>query len=246
MMRRGTFLPRLGWFPVVALTALAFGFFFATQLRSQLIPPSAQVARNQALVGTVQRLERDNAASRGRIADLRRQVAALERQAAARSDSSMQLANTVADLRAHAGLTRIHGPGETVSLRNGKPGPTGDGNTAYLVNYEDIQDVVNLLFQAGAEGVSVNGRRVSPLTGFRGSGGAILIDQGSPLLSPYRVSAVGNRAQMEQQLADPARLGDLRSRVTRYGLQLSLAGAAELTLPAYDSSLQVTHAIPQQ
>ena len=46
-------MSRIGWYPVVALTALAFGFFFATQLRSQLIPPSAQVARNQALVGTV-------------------------------------------------------------------------------------------------------------------------------------------------------------------------------------------------
>ena len=49
-------LTRIGWYPVVALTALAFGFFFATQLRSQLIPPSAQVARNQALVSTVQSL----------------------------------------------------------------------------------------------------------------------------------------------------------------------------------------------
>ena len=241
-MRSGTLLPRLGWFPLVALTALAFGFFFATQLRSQLIPPSAQVARNQALVGTVQRLERDNAASRGRIADLRQQVAALERQAAARSDSSMQLANAVAELRAHAGLTRIHGPGETVSLRNGKPGPTGDGNTAYLVNYEDLQDVVNLLYQGGAEGVAVNGHRISPATRIEGAGGAVVFDQGPPLQAPFQVVAVGNRAQMDSLLADPASLGDLKRRQRDFQLQLTWQGADEASLPAYDSILEVTYA----
>jgi len=78
MQIRRPALPRIGWYPVVALTALAFGFFFATQLRSQLIPPSAQVARNQALVGTVQSLERDNAASRARVAARRVEIATLE------------------------------------------------------------------------------------------------------------------------------------------------------------------------
>lgn len=242
MMRRGTFLPRLGWFPVVALTALAFGFFFATQLRSQLIPPSAQLARNQALVGTVQRLERDNASSRGRIADLRQQVATLERQAAARSDSSMQLANAVADLRAHAGLTRLHGPGEMVSLRNGKQGPAGDGNTAYLVNYEDLQDVVNLLYQGGAEGVAVNGRRISPATRIEGAGGAVVFDQGPPLQAPYQVVAVGNRAEMDALLSDPASLGDLKRRQRDFQLQLAWQGADEVSLPAYDSTLEVSYA----
>ena len=241
-MRRGPLLPRLGWFPVVALTALAFGFFFATQLRSQLIPPSAQVARNQALVGTVQRLERDNTASRGRIGTLRQEVAALERQAAERSDSSLQLANQVADLRAHAGLTRIHGPGETVNLGNGKPGPSGDGNTAYLVNYEDLQDVVNLLFQGGAEGVAVNGRRISPATRIAGAGGAVVIDQGPPLRAPFLVAAVGNRAQMDALLSDPASLGDLKRRQRDFRLQLAWQGANDIALPAYDSTLEVSYA----
>jgi uncharacterized protein YlxW (UPF0749 family) len=235
-------LRRIGWYPVVALTALAFGFFFATQLRSQLIPPSAQVARNQALVSTVQSLERDNAASRARVGTTRTEIATLEAQAAARSDSSHRLADEVADLRAHAGLTRIHGPGETLSLANGKPTPGAVGNTAYLVDFEDIQDVVNLLFQGGAEAVAVNGRRISPATRINGSGGTVVIDQGPALQAPFQVAAIGNRAGMDSLLADPASLGDLKRRQRDFQLQLSWQGAGDLSLPAYDSTLDVTYA----
>jgi uncharacterized protein YlxW (UPF0749 family) len=235
-------LGRIGWYPVVALIALAFGFFFATQLRSQLVPPSAQVARNQALISTVQRLERDNAASRSRVAETRAQVATLEAQAAERSDSSRQLADQVSDLRAHAGLTRIHGPGETVTLGNGKPNPAAVGNTAYLVNFTDVQDVVNLLFQGGAEAVAVNGRRISPASRIAGSGGTVVIDQGPALQAPFLVAAIGNRAEMDGLLADPASLGDLKRRQRDFQVQVGWQGAGELSLPPYDSTLDVIFA----
>jgi len=232
----------MGWYPVVALTALAFGFFFATQLRSQLIPPSNQVARNQALVSTVQRLERDNAGSRSRVALLRAEIANLENVAAQRSESSRQLVDQVADLRAHAGLTRIHGPGETVILGNGKPSPSAPAGTAYLVDFEDVQDVVNLLFQGGAEAVAVNHRRISPATRIQGSGAAVVIDQGPPLQAPFQIEAVGNRSEMEALLAEPASLGDLKRRQQDYQLQLSWQGASDLSLPASDATLAVTYA----
>jgi uncharacterized protein YlxW (UPF0749 family) len=242
MQIRRSALRHIGWYPVVALTALAFGFFFATQLRSQLIPPSAQVARNQALVGTVQRLESDNTASRTRIAGIRVELATLESEAAARSDSSRRLADAAADLRAHAGLTRIHGPGETVTLGNGKPSPTALGSTAYLVNFEDVQDVVNLLYQGGAEAVAVNGRRISPATRIAGSGGAVVIDQGPPLQAPFQVAAIGNRAQMDSLLAASASLGDLKRRQQDFQLQVGWQGAGDISLPAYDSTLEVGYA----
>jgi uncharacterized protein YlxW (UPF0749 family) len=242
MQTRRPVLARLGWYPVVALTALGFGFFFATQLHSQLIPPSAQVARNQALIGTVMSLERDNAAARARVAASRAEIANLEAQAAARSDSSRQLADQVADLRAHAGLTRIHGPGETVTLGNGKPNPGAGGSTAYITTFEDVQDVVNVLFQGGAEAVAVNGRRISPASRLNGSGGTAVIDQGPALQAPFQIAAIGNRAEMENVLSDPASLGDLKRRQQEFQVQVGWQGSGDLSLPAYDSTLDVTYA----
>lgn len=225
---------------MVALTSVVFGFFFATQLRSTVIPQSDRVARNQALVATVRHLERDNLTYRREIGKLRGDVDRLEAEAAQRSDADRQLKDQVGELRAHAGLTRLRGPGLTVTLVDGRAGGSGVGG--YLVNSQDIQDVVNLLFQGGAEGVAVNGRRISPLSRIAGAGTTIVIDQGPPLAPPFHVVAVGNRNQMDSLLGQPSSLGDLKLRERNYQLQLSWDGAPDLTLPPYDSSLGIRFA----
>jgi len=230
---------RVGAYVLVAITALGFGFFFATQVRAQLILPSNRVARNEALLRSARDLESKNADYRSRIAHLRDQVGQLEASASQQSETVREAQQQVADLEAHAGLTALHGPGVTVTLANGVPGPDVGGKTGYLVNFQDIQDVVNLLFQGGAEGVAVNGRRISPLSGFRSSGGNVVIDQGPPLQSPFSIFAIGNRSEMERLLGDPSSLGDLRQRQRQFQLRVGWSGSPNLALPAYDSSLEV-------
>src|SRR5437588_8951786 len=137
---------------LVALVALVVGFLLAGQVKAQLLTPSNQVARNQALIRSVQDLERANEADRQRIAALRAQIASLEADAAGRSNATQTLQNQVADLRAHAGLTALHGPGVQVDLAGGPPSRDSTGQQRYLITYQDVQDVVNLLFAAGAAG----------------------------------------------------------------------------------------------
>jgi uncharacterized protein YlxW (UPF0749 family) len=216
---------------VVAAVALATGFLVAGQVKAQLLTPSNQVARYQALVRSVQDLEATNAGSRSQIAALRAQIDALESDAAGRSAVTQALQNQVADLRAHAGLTPLHGPGVEVELANGIPGPTTSGQASYLVNYQDVQDIVNLLFAQGAEGVAVNGRRITPLTAYSGSEGQVVIDQGPPQSSPLKVAA----------LDDASALPDIRAREVQFQLHLSFFGSPDVPLPAYDSSLQIPH-----
>src|SRR5712692_9556256 len=107
----------------VAAVALATGFLLAGQIKAQLLTPSNQVARYQALVRSVQDLEKANESSRGKIAALRAEIDALEASAAQQSASTKDLQNQVADLRAHAGLTAVHGPGVEIDLGNGPPAP---------------------------------------------------------------------------------------------------------------------------
>ncbi len=197
---------------LLAMVALATGFVLAGQVRTQLLPPSNQVARYQALVRSVQELEATNAGYRR---------------------------------EAHAGLIAMHGPGVEVELRNGVPGPdTGGLAGGYLVNFQDVQDVVNLLFAQGAEAIAVNGRRITPLTAFSGSAGQVVIDQGPPLSSPIKIAAVGDRNRMVAALGDSTALPDIRAREVQYQLHLSFQGSPDLSLPAYDSSLQIPHVNP--
>jgi uncharacterized protein YlxW (UPF0749 family) len=234
-------MSRLAGVAVVALVALAVGFVLAGQVRAQLLTPSNQVARYQALVRSVQELEAANADERRQIADLRAQIDALESDAAARSATTQALKNQVSDLRAHAGLVAMHGPGVEVILRDGVPGPDSGSGTGYLVNFEDVQDVVNLLFAQGAEAVAVSGRRITPLSAYSGSEGQIVIDQGPPLASPVKIDAIGDRNRMVAALDDPSSLPGVRARQVQFSLHLTFEGLPDISVPASDSSLQVPH-----
>ena len=229
---------------VVAGVALATGFLVAGQAKVQLLTPSNQLARYQALVRSVQELEAANAESRKRIAALRAHIDTLEAAAAQRSATTQALQGKVADLRARAGLTPLHGPGVEIDLANGVPGPNPGGEAGYLVNFKDVQDLVNLLFAQGAEGIAVNGHRITPLSYFSGSGGEVIVDQGPPLTAPIKVQAVGNRTRMEAALDNPAALPDIRAREVQYQLQVTFGGAPDLSLPPYDSSLDTRHVSP--
>ena len=227
---------------VVAGVALATGFVLAGQLRAELLTPSNQVARYQALVRSVQDLETTNTDLRHRIGLLRVQIDQLELQAAQRSAATQALKSRLADLQAHAGLTPMHGPGIEVVLANGVPGP--ESSLRYLVNFQDVQDIVNLLFAQGAEGVAVSGRRITPLTAYSGSAGEVVIDQGPPLSSPIRIVAVGDRNRMEAAMNDASSLPDLRARQVQFQLRISVRGAPDIQLPAYDSSLEAPYVSP--
>src|SRR5260370_7833816 len=109
---------------VVAAVAMATGFLVAGQVKSQLLTPSNQVARYQALVHSVQDLEKTNESRRAQIAALRAQIAALEGAAAQQSATTQALQNQVADLRAHARLTAVHHPAAQVDLAHAFPSPT--------------------------------------------------------------------------------------------------------------------------
>ncbi len=225
----------------LAAVALATGFLLAGQVKAQLLTPSNEVGRYQALVRSVQDLEKTNEASRAKIAALRAEIDALEGAAAQQSATTRELQNQVADLRAHAGLTAVHGPGVEIDLGNGTPAPDQAGGIGYLINYQDVQDVVNLVFARGAEGVSVSGRRITPLSAFSGSAGQVVIDQGPPLTAPIKVLVIGDRNRLLAALDDPASLLDLRTRQVRFQIALTVAGIPDLKLPAYDSSLQIPH-----
>src|SRR5260370_24609537 len=69
----------------VAAVALATGFLLAGQVKAQLLTPSNQVARYQALVRSDQDLEETNDSSRANIAALRAEIAALDAAAAQNS-----------------------------------------------------------------------------------------------------------------------------------------------------------------
>jgi uncharacterized protein YlxW (UPF0749 family) len=233
---------RLG-LALVALVALATGFVLADQVRTQLLTPSNQVARYQALVRSVQDLEARNADGRRQIAGLRAQIESLESGAAARSATTQALKNQVADLRGHAGLVAVHGPGVEVVLRNGAPGSTAAGQTRYLVNFQDVQDVVNLLFAEGAEAIAVNGERLTSTTTIRTAGSTILVDF-KPIGSPYQILAIGP-GDLDKRFNASDTGARFRRYATDFGMGVTVRKRSDITLAAApDPRLRFARPVP--
>ena len=130
----------------------------------------------------------------------------------------------------------VTGPGLRITLDDAAtPGPGSQGDpTLGRVLDRDLQMVVNGLWAAGAEAVSVNDQRLTSLSAIRSAGDAILVDY-RPLTRPYVVEAIGNPKTIEADFATGTAGRGLRTLQQTYGVQYTVAAAGSvnaLTLPA--------------
>lgn len=148
------------------------------------------------------------------------------------SDSDLQAARRLA---AAAGTGSLVGPGTVVRLVDapvtadpvtGK----GDSDNPGAVLDRDLQDVANALWVLGAEGIAINGQRLTSTTTIRTAGGAILVDF-RPLTSPYEVVAVGPE-ELSQRFDRSATAKRFRRYVDSYRMQFSVKQRDSVSLPA--------------
>jgi len=217
----------------------------ATQFRSQPLPPSNRLARDEALRQSVNQLEDQNRTLKARNQGLQAQVKASEDESANRSSAVQQVKAQLDDQRVIAGLMALHGPGLTVLLHDGAdPNDPADKSLGWTVHYQDLQDIVNVLWASGAEAIAVNGQRIVPSTAFHYAGVNILVNNASRLSGPYTVSALGNPSNLANGISDPDQVAELKSRNRIYGLGFSWLRSTRLGLPAYDSTFLVKYAQP--
>lgn len=198
------------------------------QAREQLVDDVEQrAADSDALAADVARL-------RAEVAD--RRDAALASDLAGR-DGSQRLTG----LELAAGTVPVTGPGVVVTLDDRPPpvegeqveqleargGLPGDGR----VLDRDLQQLVNGLWAAGAEAVTVNDQRLTARTAIRSAGEAVLVDF-RPLSPPYVVRAVGEPGRLEPAFVDSAPGRALATSAELYGLRLEVRTEGELRLPA--------------
>nr|WP_083655356.1 DUF881 domain-containing protein [Vaginimicrobium propionicum] len=181
-------------------------------------------------------IERVNAAEQANQ-QLREQVLVLHQEVdELRAETNIGSSAELRDLGAQAAAQAISGPGLVIELSE----PSGLKADALVVD-EDLRQIVNGLWQAGADGISINGHRVSSRTAIRQAGQAITINYRS-LTSPYRVEAIGGKALAADfsNTSGGALLGYLKQN---YGLEWSMITNDQLTLEA-DPGLSLNYANP--
>ena len=95
----------------------------------------------------------------------------------------------------------------------------------------DLQIVTNGLWQAGAEAIAINGRRLTSRSSIRFAGEAILVDY-RPLSPPYVVSAIGDPDALRTGFAANDGGAYLAALENNYGVRGSIEPSDEIRLPA--------------
>ena len=133
-------------------------------------------------------------------ADLKEQAATRSSNVEALSDEVQSLGHAIDDLSQSGSPIAVDGARDLVTATRPVSGPgitvtltdrSGPGKGSGAVRDQDVAMVVNALWAAGAEAISVNGQRIGPDTFVRTAGSAILVNV-TPVSSPYEVAAIGD------------------------------------------------------
>ncbi len=91
------------------------------------------------------------------------------------------------EVRVQAGLAEMVGPGITLKVYDA----VDSADSPALVHDADIRDIVNELFSAGAQGVSVGNQRLTLTSAIRCSGPLIMVNYQQIPTNPVTIQAVG-------------------------------------------------------
>lgn len=136
------------------------------------------------------------------VETLTKDVNALRAQVEEESKSvlSWSLNQTIQDDEMVNGVLPVRGEGITLTIANplsvggdnaDSSLPRENGSQVRVVTDSDLQVLVSLLWQSGAEAIAINGYRLGVQTSIRTAGTTILIGVNS-VQSPYRIEAIGN------------------------------------------------------
>jgi uncharacterized protein YlxW (UPF0749 family) len=218
----------------IAFVMMVLGLLLSTQFRVQQQATSdAGRLRADELARELSIKEEELEAASERVAELERQVAELQRSL---SSVSPAPAEDSTDLRILAGNLEVTGPGVIVLLSE-KPEALEAKNR---VSDEDIWRVLNELFVAGAEAASVNGQRVTSITGIRNVGGRILVNQ-TMIASPVEIQAVGDPVVLDASLK---LRGGVIELLDRWGINVTISKSDSLIIPATRTTPVLHYAKP--
>ncbi len=236
---------RRSWRVLVPAVCLVAGVGFAVSAReSRGTDLRAPATAN--LVDTVRAAEARVHDADAQLRAVQAEVSRAAKQAGQDNSGVAAAQAKVAPLQAPAGLTAVHGPGLEVVLDDAATtdsvpsGASVDPNQL-VVHQSDLQAVVNALWAGGAEAMSIAGQRVIATSAVRCVGNTLLLN-GEVFSPPYRVTAIGPAAAMQDKLASSPGVKLFREAAGYYGLGYTVATQDRVDIAAYTGPLTLIYA----
>ncbi|MFD3484632.1 DUF881 domain-containing protein [Streptomyces sp. NPDC058665] len=153
------------------------------------------------------------------------------------------------ELEDAAGTKKVSGRALTVTLDDAPPDATA--NPGYpepqpndlVIHQQDLQAVVNALWQGGARGIQVMDQRLISTSAVRCVGNTLIL-QGRVYSPPYKITAVGDQGRLRKALDDSPAIQNYQLYVQAYGLGWKVDEHGGTTLPGYTGAVDLHYAEP--
>ncbi|MFD7687647.1 DUF881 domain-containing protein [Streptomyces sp. NPDC059781] len=156
----------------------------------------------------------------------------------------------LAALEKRAGTQKLKGEAITVTLDDAPPDATAklpgypEPQPDYLViHQQDLQAVVNAMWQGGAEGIKVMDQRLISTSAVRCVGNTLIL-QGRVYSPPYKITAVGDPEKLKKALSAAPAIQNYMVYVNVYGLGWQVEDNGTTTLPGYSGTVDLHYAEP--
>ena len=217
----------LGIGVVSVILGLLFVFQLRTEWRIRAVLPTRQV-NELAQIFHNQKLQLKKYQSENEY--LRKQLKDYDRD------------SEIMRLRMASGLVPLKGKGVLITLSDSeKKLKNYEDPVFYIVHYDQLELLVNELWAAGAEAVSINNYRIGNTTGFSCAGTTILVDT-KRLAPPFELAAIGDPKNLKNALMMPG--GFVEQQILSFNLKFAIETTDEIEIPAYKGSISFDYAGP--
>lgn len=153
-------------------------------------------------------------------------------------------------LETNAGTKKLSGEAVSVTLADAPPNATAKlpgypepQPNDLVIHQQDLQAVVNALWQGGAKGIKVMDQRLISTSAVRCVGNTLIL-QGRVYSPPYKVSAIGDPEKLKTALAASPEIQNYMLYVNAYGLGWKVDDDGAMTLPGYSGTVDLHYAKP--
>ncbi len=223
------------WQVPIALASIFMGILVSLQFRVQSV--KAQPSKQGDLMKIIKDLEEQRSKLSDELQINRQRLSDIEQKMGKGDTEAKELRQQSFDARVNSGLVPMKGPGLIITLSDSTKRAAPDEDIHYFIVHDvDLQTLVNELYAAGCEAISINGQRIVNRTPIRCVGPTILIDA-VRVASPYTVTAIGSPDDMEGGLKMTGGFLDSMNMLIRSGGEVRVSKKQDLSVPAFTGSM---------
>ena len=216
----------------IAFVCVVLGIMLAVQFRTtQDIRSTIPFQRAEDLSQRLSQAEKERDAALRQLLEVQNSTIS---QAASKEAEMFRMA---------AGYAPVEGPGLIVTIDDSKRSmKPGENPNLYLIHDDDILKVINELWAAGAEAISINEQRLVIGSEIRCAGPTLSVNNArySP---PYEIRAIGDPKTLESSLK---MRGGVMETLQFWGIQVSLKLQPNVKIAAFKGARKFEFARPSK